>query len=103
MLEYFPGMDASRNIVYFASCAAIHQHVNQPDKVQTIILGDIISLVGQLDSGLMYINGPSGCGKRYLMNIIIHYLHASKAAVVTAASLGVAELILVYGVEFLDL
>jgi hypothetical protein len=64
---------------------------------QTIILETIIQLTDQSESGLIYIDGPGGTGKTYLMNVIIHYLSASECPVITVASSGVAGLMLVNG------
>jgi chromosomal replication initiation ATPase DnaA len=57
----------------------------------------VVELTDQLEAGFMYINGPGGCGKTFLMNTIIHYLSASNILVITVASSSVAGLMLVNG------
>jgi hypothetical protein len=64
---------------------------------QTVIFEAVINMVDQQQPGLIYIDGPGGCGKTYLMNSMIHYLISSDILVTTVASSGVAGLMLVEG------
>jgi hypothetical protein len=57
---------------------------------QRIIIKADIELTSIKEPALIFINGPGGCGKMYLLNTIIHYLKAMSLPVVTIASLGVA-------------
>ncbi|KAI7958734.1 hypothetical protein MJO28_002525 [Puccinia striiformis f. sp. tritici] len=45
----------------------------------------------------VFVNGPGGCGKTYLMNTISHYMTTMDIALVTVSSSGVASLMLVGG------
>ncbi|KAI7953570.1 hypothetical protein MJO28_006117 [Puccinia striiformis f. sp. tritici] len=64
---------------------------------QTEIFETVLGMVDNEDSDLLYIDGPGGCGKTYLMNTIIHYLKGNNVPVITVASSGVASLMLVGG------
>lgn len=54
---------------------------------QKIIMETVVELTNRLEAGLMYIDGPGGCGKTFLMNTIIHYLSASNIPVITVTGL----------------
>ncbi|KAI7963142.1 hypothetical protein MJO28_001236 [Puccinia striiformis f. sp. tritici] len=70
---------------------------NQLNAGQTDIINTVIQMTDDSEPGMLYIDGPGGCGKTFLMNTIIHYLGASEIPVLTVASSGVAGLMLVNG------
>jgi hypothetical protein len=64
---------------------------------QSCIIDHVIKLLETSDGALLYIDGPGGCGKTYLLNTIVHYLKASQTPSAFVASSGVAGLMYVDG------
>jgi ATP-dependent DNA helicase PIF1 len=62
---------------------------------QRVITEAVIELMSSEQPALIYIDGPGGCGKTYLLNTIIHYLKSVNLLVATVASSGVASLMLI--------
>jgi predicted ATPase len=54
----------------------------------------VIELMDRSETRLIYIDGPGGCGKTFLMNTIIHYLKGNQIPVITVAFSGVAGIML---------
>ncbi|EHS63282.1 uncharacterized protein PGTG_21498 [Puccinia graminis f. sp. tritici CRL 75-36-700-3] len=94
LFETDPSDDDDVNVDHAARFLSMSQCLNER---QTIIMETVIELMNHDESGLIYIDGPGGCGKTYLMNTIIHYLNAIDIKVVTVASSGVAGLMLFEG------
>lgn len=46
---------------------------------------------------LFYLNGPGGCGKTYLYNVLIQYVESKGQSVITSASSGIASLLIKNG------
>ncbi|EFP86599.2 uncharacterized protein PGTG_12981 [Puccinia graminis f. sp. tritici CRL 75-36-700-3] len=64
---------------------------------QSAIADAVIGLTSAGEAGLIYVDGPGGCGKTFLLNTLIHYFNASEIPVITVASSGVASLMLING------
>jgi hypothetical protein len=64
---------------------------------QLAIADCVINLESSGNTALIYVDGPGGCGKTFLLNTLIHYFNASEIPVITVASSGVASLMLING------
>ncbi|KAI7938124.1 hypothetical protein MJO28_015044 [Puccinia striiformis f. sp. tritici] len=64
---------------------------------QALILDLVIRLAHGADAAQLYVDGPGGCGKTFLMNVISHYMKAMNIPLLTVSSSGVASLMLVDG------
>ncbi|KAH9447232.1 hypothetical protein Pst134EA_033189 [Puccinia striiformis f. sp. tritici] len=59
---------------------------------QALILDLVIRLAHGSDTAQLYVDGPGGCGKTFLMNVISHYMKAMNIPLLTVSSSGVASL-----------
>ncbi|KAI7943816.1 hypothetical protein MJO28_011344, partial [Puccinia striiformis f. sp. tritici] len=62
---------------------------------RVLILDLAIRLAHGADAAQLYVDGPGGCGKTFLMNVISHYMKAMDIPLLTVLSSGVASLMLV--------
>ncbi|KAH9457521.1 hypothetical protein Pst134EA_033063 [Puccinia striiformis f. sp. tritici] len=69
-------------------------NLNQKQKV---IFDLVAEMAESSEVAQVFVDGPGGCGKTYLMNTISHYMTTMDISLVTVSSSGVASLMLVGG------
>ncbi|KAI7967497.1 hypothetical protein MJO29_000774 [Puccinia striiformis f. sp. tritici] len=67
------------------------------NEMQTIIFDLIVGLAESAEAAQVFVDGPGGCGKTYLMNTISYYMTVMEIPLITVSSSGVASLMLVGG------
>lgn len=64
---------------------------------QRVIYTEVVRRINTRTGGLLFVDGPGGCGKTFLLNTCLHHCNAEDVGFVAVASSGIAALLLLEG------
>lgn len=64
---------------------------------QRLVYDEVVRRISTRNGGLLFVDGPGGCGKTFLLNTCLHHCNAQDVAFVAVASSGIAALLLLEG------